>query len=160
MPMPPDATVDFTYRIATLDDIDALQALYNEFFDESGLAYFGLSLDHERGRRWLARAIETSRPVQLLALDGDRPVGVFSYAIDHSVTTEPYASLDKFYVSKDRRRSSIGTVLLSVGLDLAKSDGAVLFRAGISSGLPGADRLFRDAGFVETPHAVTLLRRL
>jgi GNAT superfamily N-acetyltransferase len=160
-PMPEALKLD--YRIAEPDDLESLYALYEMFFDESALPKLGLEIDPERGKRWLVRAIETSHPTQLIAVERDNDtfvVGVLGFDFDHTATTKPFAYLDKFYVHRNWRRSKVGATLLMVATDLAKSEGAVAFRAGLSGGIPGGDSLFRAAGFTETPHSVLFEMRL
>ena len=154
-PMPEALNLD--YRVAEPNDLDGLCALYEMFFEESALPKLGLEIDIERGRRWVARAIETNHPTQLIAVESNSDnfvVGVLGFDFDHTATVKPFAYLDKFYVHRNWRLSKVGSTLLMVATDLAKSEGAVAFRAGLSAGIPGADTLFRAAGFTETPHSV------
>jgi hypothetical protein len=51
-------------------------------------------------------------------------------------------------------------VLLKMAMDLAKGDGAIAFRAGLSSGIPGAAALFARMGFTTTPFSVLMARKL
>jgi GNAT superfamily N-acetyltransferase len=160
-PMPEALNLD--YRIAEPDDLDGLYTLYEMFFDESALPKLGLEIDVERSKRWLARAIEISHPTQLIAVEhGDTGfiVGVLGFDLDHSTTKQPFAFLDKFYVHRNWRRSKVGMTLLMLATDLAASEGAVAFRAGLSGGIPGGDILFKAAGFAETPHSVLFEKRL
>jgi GNAT superfamily N-acetyltransferase len=160
-PMPEALQLD--YRVAERDDLEGLYALYEMFFDESALPKLGLEIDAERSKRWLARAIEISHPTQLIAVErngGTFVVGVLGFDLDHNATKQPYAYLDKFYVHRNWRRSKVGMTLLLLATDLAKSEGAVAFRAGLSGGIPGGDILFKAAGFAETPHSIMLEKRL
>jgi GNAT superfamily N-acetyltransferase len=157
---PAPEALQLDYRIAEPDDLESLYALYEMFFDESALPKLGLEIDVERSKRWLARAIETSHPTQLIAVEGAFVVGVLGFDFDHTATTKPFAYLDKFYVHRNWRRSKVGATLLMVATDLAKSEGAVAFRAGLSGGIPGGDSLFRAAGFTETPYSVLFEMRL
>ena len=155
----PEATT-LDYRIVEPDDIEALYELYVQFFRESGLERLGLSLDGDKARRTLHRWIETDNPTQLIALDNAVLVGVLGWFIDRSVTVQPYAVLDKFFVRPDWRRSKVGSTLLALALDIARSEGCILFRAVPNAGLPGAAAVFIDAGFSEIPHSASLMMRL
>src|SRR5262245_37920768 len=152
--------LDLHYHIAEPDDLEGLAALYATFFEESVLPSLGLRFDIERCRQWLGRAIPAASPIQMLAVDGPLVVAVLGWFYDHTGTVEPFAVLDKFYVLKNWRRTRVGSTLLGLALDIAKSEGAVAFRAGLSGGIRGGDKLFAAAGFEETPHEFLFARRL
>jgi GNAT superfamily N-acetyltransferase len=150
-----------TVRVARLDDLDQLIGLYELFFEESDLPTLGLNYDPSRMRIWLVRSIRNGSP-HIVAVERatEKLVGVLCYAVDFGFTEQPYAYLDKFYVRREWRRSAVGRVLLACALELAKNDGAVAFRAGLSSGIAGADNVFRKLGFSPTKHSVLLARRI
>jgi GNAT superfamily N-acetyltransferase len=116
--------LNLDYRVAEPNDLDGLCALYEMFFEESALPKLGLEIDIERGRRWVARAIETNHPTQLIAVESNSDnfvVGVLGFDFDHTATVKPFAYLDKFYVHRNWRLSKVGSTLLMVATDLAKS---------------------------------------
>jgi GNAT superfamily N-acetyltransferase len=156
------STLDLVdFRSATTDDIEEIIELFQLFFDDSDLPSLGLRTDHRRARVWLANVLGGSNP-HILALTKDEkmPVGVLSYAIDDRGIAEPYAFLDKFYVRKEWRLSGVARVLLQLAMDSARDDGAVAFRAGISSGVGFGKNLFIKTGFHETAGSTLLARRL
>ena len=150
------------FRLATLADIDGLVELFHAFFSESTLPRLGLVYDPARMARWLEKVIGSGLQPHLIAIakDSDEIVGSIDYVLDHSHTTAPNASLNRFYVRPHWRLSAIGRVLLDLMLEEAKADGAVAFRAGLSSGIQGARNLFVHAGFTPTPYSILLARKL
>jgi GNAT superfamily N-acetyltransferase len=156
------STLDLVeFRLADLSDIGRVIELFQLFFDESDLPSLGLRTDHPKAREWLRRVLPLRSP-HIIAVEKDdwRPVGVLSYALDDRGITEPYAYLDKFYVRKEWRMSGVARVLLQLAMDSAREDGAIAFRAGISSGVGFGKNLFLKNGFHETAGSTLLARRL
>jgi len=150
----------FEFRTATRGDIAVLVPLYQEFFDESTLPSLGLKFDADSTRRWLERVLPNRSP-HLLALAPDgRLAGSVNYRLDHDGLVRPYASLDKFYVRPAYRKTGLGRLLLTFVLNEARADGAVAFRAGVSSGFGSAVNLFRKCGFAVCDGSVLLERKL
>lgn len=157
------STLDLVdFRLADLSDIGRIIELFQLFFDDSDLPSLGLRTDHEKAKEWLRRVLANGSNPHVLAVEKDTwiPVGVLSYAIDDRGIAEPYAFLDKFYVRKEWRLSGVARVLLQLAMDSARDDGAVAFRAGISSGVGFGKNLFIKTGFHETAGSTLLARRL
>jgi GNAT superfamily N-acetyltransferase len=156
------STLDLVdFRVADLSDIGRIMELFQLFFDESDLPSLGLRTDRDKAREWLRRVLPVTNP-HIIAVEKDSwvPVGVLSYAIDDRGLATPYAFLDKFYVRKEWRLSGVARVLLQLAMDSARDDGAVAFRAGISSGVGFGKNLFLKNGFHETAGSTLLARRL
>ena len=154
-------TVDCTEtRGARPKDIDGIVDLYCDFFHESEYPSLGLEFSRDRMRFWVEMAICGGRIPHFVAIGpGAAPVGVICYGLDHTCSTHPFAFLDKFYVRPNWRHSGVGRMLLDLALMAAKDDGAVAFRAGLSSGSGAAKNLFKRLGFAETPGSILLSRR-
>lgn len=156
----PGTLKGFDFRLATIADIPALVDHYWRFFSDSTLPELGLTYDRRRMAAWLDEVIPLGVSPHVIALQGDTVVGSLNWLMDSSFTEKPYASLDKFYVSRIFRLSAIGRILLRLALDTASADGAVAFRAGISSGWGNGKNLFLKSGFSECPGSVLLERKL
>jgi len=153
--------IDFRAAENNLDDVEDIIELFQLFFDDSDLPSLGLRTDHAKARLWLDNVLPNKNPHILAVTKEDgSPVGVLSYAIDDRGIAEPYAFLDKFYVRKEWRLSGVARVLLQLAMDSARDDGAVAFRAGISSGVGFGKNLFLKTGFHETAGSTLLARRL
>jgi L-amino acid N-acyltransferase YncA len=150
------------FQLARPDQIDRITDLYQHFFAESDLPEHGLVFSPSRMRLWVANGIVGGRIPHLVAIERDTGtiVGVLSYWIDQSFTTEPFASLEKFYVRKSWRFSAIGRTLLTLAQEAARTDGATVFRAGLSSGVAYSKNLFLRLGFTETLGSVLMVRKL
>lgn len=161
MPEPGDFK-HLDYRLATKRDVPSMITLFAEFFSESTLPKIGLVLDYDKATAWLTRVIETGSSPHIIAVDksDNVVVGTVNYVIDNDVTEQPFACLDKFYVSPSWRTRGVAQVLLQLLEDAAQGDGAVALRAGLSAGIPGAQALFERSGFRVTPHSVMLEKEL
>ena len=150
------------FRPGTVDDVEGLVGLYEEFFHFSDLPNLGITFSRQNASEWARRVISTGVCPHIVAIDKTPPrslVGSIGYMIDYSAT-EPFASMDKFYVRVGWRLSAIGRVLLELATDAARADGAIAFRAGLSAGAPFSKNLFLKLGFAETPGSVLMARRL
>ena len=156
------ATIDIDYAIADHEHVDALFELFTTFFKESELPSLGLEIDEEKSRRWLARAIDIHSPEHILAFDKETGllVGVLSYYVDNSVFVQPFAYLDRFYVRPGWRTKQIGSMLVRLAEDLAKSENCVAFRMGLASGIGNGKHLFVQLGYSEAAGSVLLSKRL
>jgi GNAT superfamily N-acetyltransferase len=155
------ATIErFGFRMAERGDVAVLVPLYREFFGTSTLPALGLHFDADSTKCWLERVLPNGSPHVLATAPDGRLAGSLNYNLDHNGLVEPYASLDKFYVRPAHRQSGLGRLMLAFAMDAARADGAVAFRAGISSGFGSAVNLFRKCGFAVCDGSVLLERRL
>ena len=163
-PLIAQAVDAYEFRPATVADIKSLVILYEDFFNESALPSRGLTYDPQRMWSWLYNGIGSSDIPHLIARErsvGSPLVGAACYTMNHTFTTEPFADLNKCFVRRGWRRSAVGRILVMLLLELARADGAVLFQAGISSGmqeLASFKNLLLKLGFEETD-ATLLIRR-
>jgi len=146
------------YRPAKVRDVPALLAMYAEFFAESTLPKIGLVLDHDKVSAWATDVISTGFSPHIIAVSrGDGViVGSVNYYIDNNITVQPYAFIDKFYVTREWRTAGVGGVLLELVQDAVKADGAIALRAGLSAGIRGAETLFAEHGFRAAPYSVLM----
>jgi ribosomal protein S18 acetylase RimI-like enzyme len=98
----------------------------------------------------------------IVAVDKEtqKTVGSIAYALRQTYTEQPMAEMDKFYVLPEWRNSAIGHILLTMAMEIAKDEGAAVFRAGLSSGISSGQNLFRRHGFLETPHSILFVKEL
>lgn len=162
MPETAAAVDNFDYVVAEPEHVDALSELFALFFKESQYSAIGVELDFERGKRWVARAIDIHSPQHILAFDKETGTlaGALGYVIDWTASIKPFAYLDKIYVRPEWRGHGIASTLVMLATDLAKSDGCVAFRAGISGGIGDGRKPFLRHGFIEVPGSVLLAKRL
>ena len=153
----------FDFRPARVGDIEDMVELYREFFDESDLSKRGLEYDPKRAWAFGFDGITRGTHPWILAFEkaSGRLIGGVSYRLSHNYTTQPGADLGEFFVRKQWRGTPVARVLLTLVLEIAKADGAVMFNAGISSGIdPGPlSNLLRKLGFEDT-NSTLLVRRL
>lgn len=155
-----DTLETFDIRAARDADIPALVRFYREFFKVSTLPALGLVFDADSTAQWLRRVLPDGSP-HILAMTKDyRLAGSINYNLDHNGLVAPYASLDKFYIRPQYRKSGLGRLLLTCAMSDAHDAGAVAFRAGVSSGIGTAVNLFRKLGFNDCAGSILLEREL
>ena len=158
----PDTLEVITFRPAQSSDADSMVALFQRFFAESTLPSYGLRYDPRRMYEWLCRVLDNWDVTHIIAVDKEtqKVVGSIAYALRQTYTEQPMAEMDKFYVLPEWRNSAIGHILLTMAMEIAKDEGAAIFRAGLSSGISSGQNLFRKHGFRETPHSILLVKEL
>jgi GNAT superfamily N-acetyltransferase len=124
---------DYTFRVATPDDVDGIVALWPEHWAEAHYRDRGIVPDEERYRKWTWTMLEYGAGVWLLALHDDRIIGFFAYTLDHNFSEKPVAVMGTFFVEKAHRRSAVPAVLFELGIGLAEEDGACALHAPITS---------------------------
>jgi len=117
-----------------VSDIPQLLEVIKVFFASSRWSEC-LKLDDDGARNYLQRAISTGYSPYVLALDGDRIVGLISYHAEKGVYSEPLAVLDEVFVLPEYRASDIGRRLIWVAMQLAKDNGATVFHFPVASGM-------------------------
>lgn len=143
----PDNTV---FDIATEKDVVELTYLFQEFFRESDYADKGIAYSPNNAALWLRRVITSGSFPHITARCDDKIVGVISWSMDNSFCEEPVAVLHTLYVKTRFRKSIIGRMLVSLALDVSKSEGACAFSAPIASGMgetKSLTNMLRKAGF-------------
>lgn len=125
----------YTFRVATLDDVDGLVSLWPEHWAEAHFRDRGIEPDEPRYRDWMREKLEYGHQVFVAALKDDEIVGFFAYSLDHTFSKKPVAIMGSFFVRKAHRRTAVPALLMELGLQLAKEDGACAFHAPIASEL-------------------------
>jgi GNAT superfamily N-acetyltransferase len=153
----------YEFRPAVPGDIGDMVQMYHEFFDESALPKRGLEWDGKRAWATIFNGITTGRQPFLIAIEksSGKLAGAISYTLNHAYTAQPFADLGQFFVRPKWRRTVVAKVLLTLCLEIARADGAVMFNAGISSGIDPSplNSMLRKMGFEDT-NSMLLVRRL
>jgi L-amino acid N-acyltransferase YncA len=123
----------YTFRLAEPGDADGIVALWPEHWAEAHYPDRGIEPDENRYRIWVEKTIENGSHPRLLALCDGKVIGFFAYSLDHNFSVRPVAVMGTFYVSRKHRLSAVPAVLLMLGLNMAKDDGACAFHAPITS---------------------------
>ena len=146
-----EAALDrYTFRLAVPGDEDGIVALWPEHWAEAHYPDRGIEPDEKRYRIWVKLTLEMGLHPRILALDGDEIVGFFAYSLDRNFSVRPVAVMGTFFVRKAHRRSAVPAILLELGIDAARADGACAFHAPITSETLGSRALenaFRKHGF-------------
>jgi GNAT superfamily N-acetyltransferase len=151
------------YKLLTDRYAESLMSLYRFFFYLSDLPSLGLEFDSEKATQRIKDvARRGGPPTVVIAIDETQEavIGAVSWAMDTEAWVKPFAYLDKIFVLPNYLHQGVGTTLIHMAMRTAKDDGAIAFRAGMSSGIPGAEKLFLENGFEETPHSMLVSRRL
>jgi GNAT superfamily N-acetyltransferase len=123
----------YTFRVATMDDVDGVVALWPEHWAESHYKDRGIEPDEPRYRRWLHDQIEYGGGIFVIAVHDDAVVGLFAYTLDHNFSVKPVAVMGSFFVRKAHRMTAVPALLMELGLQLARDDGACAFHAPLAS---------------------------
>ncbi|MHC2536989.1 GNAT family N-acetyltransferase [Bradyrhizobium diazoefficiens] len=127
------ATPHIELRLATNDDVAKIVPFLAHFFGRSRWAE-NLAFNSARAQSYLSRAIPSGYAVYVLALDGERLVGLCSYHM-YNVFTDPVGVMDETYVVPELRRSDLGRRLVHLALHLAKGDGCKVMNFPVASGM-------------------------
>lgn len=139
------------FRYAQTEDVDALVALIERFFEEAVYKDF-ITLDPVRARKTTAFGIENSTRPHLVAVIDGEIVGFISWELDWSFSVRPVSVLFEVYVIPERRRSAIGRYLIGLWIWASKDSGACALHAPVASGLKetaSMKNLFGKLGFTE-----------
>lgn len=125
--------------------------LFQTFFAESHYQP-ALNFSPEVCGKYLTRAIGCGFSPHIIAMHGDKIVGVISYHFDESFSETPLAVMDEIYALPAYRKSPVGRALVMACLDLMKGDGATCAHIPLTSGhdaMPTLVNLFKKFGAVE-----------
>lgn len=130
------------FRYAKVDDLDALMAVYERFYDEAVYKDY-ITWDHARARKTIEWRMEQRIRPHIIAVDGaDKTlIGFISWELDHTFSVRPVAILFEFYVVPEFRKGAIGRYLLHLAKREMKADGACAFHAPVASGMKDTQRL-------------------
>jgi L-amino acid N-acyltransferase YncA len=142
----------YTFRLATIDDVDGIVALWPEHWEEAHYKARGIEPDEPRYRQWTEDKIRYLDMVFLVAIERDssRIVGFFAYSLDHNFSVKPVAVMGTFYVRKEHRRSAVPALLFDLAIEAMQEDGACALHAPIASeslSSRALENTFRKHGF-------------
>ena len=139
---------EITIRAATLPDEDVLLALIPQLFEAPGRMAPGYT--NERGRAGIRQAIEDASSDILMALEGDRLMGLASvYADIQSIRYGKRCWLQDLVVSSDARSRGIGKLLLDAATDWARQRACTHLQLSSGLGRVDAHRFYRREGMGE-----------
>jgi L-amino acid N-acyltransferase YncA len=138
-------------RDATVDDLDAVRAIYNALFDTTTIAWTEEEQTAEQRLAWFARQTERGFPV-LVACDGDEVVGFAAYGdfrgagkwLGYRFTVE-----HTIHVRAGHWGNGVGRLLLSALIGRARAQGMHAMIAAIDGENDGSMRFHERLGFVE-----------
>ena len=134
-------------RLATVDDLAAINAIYNHYVMHSTCTYQEEPTTAEERVAWFAgRAAE--HPVTVAVIDGE-VVGWGSLNRYHARSAYRFTTENSVYVRHDMHRRGIGKALLADLLVRAEALGHHSVIAVISADQLASVELHRRAGFVE-----------
>jgi len=131
-----EAALDrYTFRLAVPGDEDGIVDLWPEHWAEAHYPDRGIEPDEHRYYEWVQRTLENGSHPRILAIDSTNHivVGFFAYSLDRNFSKKPVAVMGTFFVRKAHRRSAVPAILLELGIDTARNDGACAFHAPITS---------------------------
>jgi len=135
-------------RPAALEDEGAILGLLPQLFEAPGRTAPGYT--EERGRLGIRRAIEGADSDILLALDGERLVGLASvYADIQSIRYGKRCWLQDLVVEKGERGRGIGKELLEAATEWARVRGCTHLQLSSGLGRVDAHRFYRREGMLE-----------
>jgi L-amino acid N-acyltransferase YncA len=142
---------EIDFGLAEVGDAEELCGLFGLFFAEAGYKHRGIKFSPDRAEAWLKRVIESGACPHIVARSAGDIIGTISYTLDDTFCEKPVAVLHTLYVVAGHRHSAIGSVLVSLALEMSTGDGACAFHAPLASGMAETAsliNLFRKAGFV------------
>jgi GNAT superfamily N-acetyltransferase len=131
-------------RLANKDDADMIAEYLGVFFKQS---YWANDLEYhqQKAATYLSHALGSQFAVYVLAMDGDKMVGVCSYHV-FDVFTDPMAVMDETYASPEYHFTDLGRRLVATALHLANGDGCKLMNFPICSGMHAQNSLMNMLG--------------
>jgi GNAT superfamily N-acetyltransferase len=131
------------------EDEAAALALIEELFEPPGVRAPGYA--DERGRAGFKHAVHDRDADVLLALDGDRAVGLASvYADILSIRYGPRCWLQDLVVTSSHRGRGVGAKLLYAANEWARDRGCTHLELGSGEGRKDAHRFYRAQGMSQS----------
>jgi L-amino acid N-acyltransferase YncA len=136
-------------RNATLDDAEAIRAIYNDAVLNTTAVFDYTAREPQAQRDWLQMKAEQNLPV-LVAVDGNTVVGYSSYGQFRPWPAFLYCVENAIYIAPDRRGQGIGQMLLAAIVDAAVKNGRRTMVAAITAENAASLHLHEKLGFVRT----------
>lgn len=135
-------------RDATVDDLPAINALYNEEVLHGTSTWDEEPWSPEAREAWFAKLGDASTPVLVAEVNGE--VRGFAYLSWYrSKSGYRYTREDTIYIHRECRGKGLGTPLLSALVQRARAAKVHLLVAVITTGNEASIRLHRSLGFEE-----------
>ncbi len=130
-------------RIATLDDLDELAALFDNY-----RRFYGRPEDLQSSRAFIRDRLQSSDSIVFVA-ETTRLIGFSQlYPIFSSVSVQRVYLLNDLFVAPDFRRHGVGRLLLNASRDFAKESGALRLELATAKDNMTAQRLYESVGYV------------
>jgi len=140
--------VTVAIRTASLDDEEAVLALIEELFEAPGRRPRGYT--RGRGREGFRHAVADPDSDVLLAVDGDRVVGMASVYVDYLSIRDGWRCwLQDLVVTSSRRGSGIGKMLLDAATEWARERGCTHLDLNSGVGREDAHRFYLREGMTQ-----------
>jgi len=136
-------------RPATLDDAEAIRAIYNDAVLNTTAVFDYAAREPQAQRDWLQMKADQNLPV-LVASAGDTVVGYSSYGQFRPWPAFLYTVENAIYIAPDRRGQGIGRLLLAALIDVAATRGLRSMVAAITAENAASLQLHEKLGFVRT----------
>jgi GNAT superfamily N-acetyltransferase len=144
-----DVSLAISVRPATLDDEESVLALIEELFVPPGAQAAGYTI--ERGRAGFHHAVLDPAVDVLLAMDGERIVGLASvYADILSIRYGPRCWLQDLIVTATARSQGAGKALLDAATDWARDRGCTHLELASGAGRKDAHRFYLREGMSQS----------
>jgi GNAT superfamily N-acetyltransferase len=141
--------MEITIRLAMPEDEARALALIEELFEPPGVRASGYT--EERGRAGFKYAVHDRGADVLLALDGERVVGLASvYADILSIRYGPRCWLQDLIVTSSHRGRGVGAKLLAAASDWGRDRGCTHLELSSGEGRKDAHRFYRAQGMSQS----------
>jgi GNAT superfamily N-acetyltransferase len=145
----PPTDPEISVRAATPEDEPAALALIEELFEPPGVRAPGYS--PERGRAGFKYAVHDRDADILLAVEGERVVGLASvYADILSIRYGPRCWLQDLVVMGSHRGRGIGAQLIEAAMDWARERGCTHLELSSGAGRAEAHRFYKAQGMSQS----------
>jgi phosphinothricin acetyltransferase len=137
--------VPIDLRAATVDDSEAIRAIYNLEVETSTATFDLVPRSRAAQREWLA--VRSGAHTVVVAVDGEEVVGFASLSPYKERAAYRTTVEDSVYVQRDRHGQGIGRTLLNAILDTAQASGFHAVMARIEASREASRGLHTACGF-------------
>ncbi|MCO7225682.1 GNAT family N-acetyltransferase [Pleionea sp. CnH1-48] len=134
---------DLVIRQATLDDIDDLAAMFNEYRQ-----FYRQPDNLEQSKTFLQQRLEAEESIAFIASHQQQPSGfVHLYPTYSSVHLKKIWILNDLYVRSTARRKGVGFGLLDAAKTMAKETGALCLKASSAQNNFTSQQVYEAKGY-------------
>ena len=130
-------------RIATLDDLDVVTKLFDDYRQ-----FYGQPECLDSSRAFMSDRLQSTDSVVLVAETGRLAGFSQLYPIFSSVSAQRVYLLNDLFVASDFRRLGVGKLLLNASRDFAAEAGALRLELATEHDNHAAQRLYESLGYV------------